>query len=242
MCTIQGEERVSTPTKLDAGGYTLCSANMTSVVGEQDEQEGRNDVNESILLTTTPLFLPGGGENCSVSEQVYIDSGNEKKILFLLCIGLRNHDNEQPLFSLESEPWSLLPKTTILRPKNSDYVKEITRRATLFNIAPLPRPSNWTRVQTLEWLEQNPVRVANDIEFLSNEVARLQDVLRRAQQQNDGENGTASSRGGGRNWRGPVPYLCMIMCLTQDNVKCLFLARANTRSRQELDARNSESR
>jgi hypothetical protein len=77
VCTIQGEERVSTPTKLDAGGYTLCSANMTSVVGEQDEQEGRNDVNESILLTTTPLFLPGGGENCSVSEQVYIDSGNE---------------------------------------------------------------------------------------------------------------------------------------------------------------------
>ena len=162
--------------------------------------------------------------------------------MFLLCIGLRNHDNEQPLFSLESEPWSLLPKTTILRPKNSDYVKEITRRATLFNIAPLPRPSNWTRVQTLEWLEQNPVREANDIEFLSNEVARLQDVLRRAQQQNDGENGTASSRGGGRNWRGPVPYLRMIMCLTQDNVKCLFLARANTRSRQELDARNSERR
>jgi hypothetical protein len=47
---------------------------------------------------------------------------------------------------------------------------------------------------------------------------------------------------GGRNWRGIVPYLRVIMCFTQDDVKSLFLARANTRLRQELDARNSEIR
>jgi len=122
-------------------------------------------------------------------------------------------------------------------------VREITRRARLFNIAQIPRPSNWTRGQTLEWLEQNPVRELPDIEFLTNEVTRLQEVLRRAaqqQRQHEGENSGRS--GGGRNWRGSVPYLRMIMCLTQDNVKCLFLTRADTRSRQELDARNSESR
>jgi hypothetical protein len=32
------------------------------------------------------------------------------------------------------------------------------------------------------------------------------------------------------------------MCLTQDNIKCLFLTRANVRSRQQLDARNSDNR
>jgi hypothetical protein len=168
--------------------------------------------------------------------------------LYVLCIGLKNrHDNEQPLFPKESEPWSLLPpKTSFLRPKNTDYVHAITRNARFFNIAPILRPSNWTRGQTLEWLALNPVSEVDDIEFLTNEVARLQDVARRAQQQQHGENVVTSSRsagsGGGRNWRGPVPYLRMLMwCLTQDNVMCLFLARANLRSRQELDARNSES-
>ncbi len=38
------------------------------------------------------LLLPGGagagGDTYSVSEQVYIDSGNEKKVLYLLCIVL----------------------------------------------------------------------------------------------------------------------------------------------------------
>ncbi len=48
--------------------------------------------------------------------------------------------------------------------------------------------------------------------------------------------------GGGRNWQGSVPNLWVIMCLTQDNVKGLFLARANTRLRQELDARNFQVR
>jgi hypothetical protein len=34
----------------------------------------------------------------------------------------------------------------------------------------------------------------------------------------------------------------VIMCLTQDDVKSLFLARANTRLLQELDAHNSQVR
>lgn len=47
---------------------------------------------------------------------------------------------------------------------------------------------------------------------------------------------------GVRKWRGLVPYLCMILCLTQDSVKCLYLTRADARLRQEMEARNSETR
>ena len=112
----------------------------------------------------------------------------------------------------------------------------------MFNIAPELCPSNWTRVQILEWLEHNPIRNVADVEFLTNEVLRLRDLLVRAQQQLGHESGTAGSDGqrGGRNWQGIVPYLCIIMCFTQDDVKSPFLARANTRSRQELDARDSD--
>lgn len=65
------------------------------------------------------------GEALCQCEQMYQDLGNEKKVLYLLSIGLKG--NNGPLFSLEQEPWSLLPKNS-LRPKNNDYVKEITRR------------------------------------------------------------------------------------------------------------------
>jgi hypothetical protein len=173
-----------------------------------------------------------GRDNASccacVSEQVYVDSGNEKKVLFLMCIGLmycNNNNEEQPLFSMTEEPWSLLPKNSHVRPKNSEYILEVTRRADLFNVVPVPRPSNWTRIQILEWLNHNPIRDVVDIEFLTNEVLRLQDLLVVAQQQQgiDSETTASGGQGGQRNWRGIVPYLRVIMSLTQDDVKCLFL-------------------
>ncbi len=54
-----------------------------------------------------------------------------------------------------------------------------------------------------------------------------------------GGNGTSGGRG---HWEGCVPYLCIIMCLIQGSVKCLFLTRANSRSRSQLDARNCDNR
>jgi hypothetical protein len=94
----------------------------------------------------------------------------------------RSNNSNEPLFSFEQEPWSFLPKN-MLRPRNVDYVHEITRRATLYNIAPAPRPNNWTRAQIMEWLERNPVCDPPDITFLTNEVLRLEDVLSRRVQE-----------------------------------------------------------
>ena len=90
------------------------------------------------------------------SKQIYVDSGNDKKVLFMLSIGLRF--NDQPLFSVDDEPWLTLPKT-VLRPRNNDFVNEVLRRAKDMNMNPLPRPSNWNRLQTMEWLERNPLRL-----------------------------------------------------------------------------------
>lgn len=199
---------------------------------------------ELLAATLLPAASTEDEELSCPCQKAYEESGNEKKVLYLMCIGLQC--NDVPLFSFETVPWSLLPKTT-LRPKNMDYCKEIARRATLFNITPIPRPSNWTRQQTIEWLEQNPVCDNVEIEFLTNEVARLRDVLVRAQQHQETSDLAATSTNtpptniGGR-WRGTVPYLRVIMCFTQDQVKALFLTRADAQTRQELDARNNESR
>ena len=126
----------------------------------------------------TPEGQHRNHDGCCLSQQLYIESGNNKKVLYLLSIGVRDSNNE-PLFSFEREPWSLLPKNSIMRPRNTDYVNEIVRRANLFEIVPVPRPSNWTRLQTSEWLHRNPVRDEKDIEFLTMEVLRLRNVLER---------------------------------------------------------------
>ena len=174
--------------------------------------------------------IPSEEGKCGLCQKLFIDSGNDKKVLHLMSIGVSaDNKNVKPLFSFECEPWSLLPKTVGMRPCNTDYLKEIVRQAELFHVVPVPLPSN------------DEV----DIRFLRGKVLRLRNVLeRRVQEQQalvsvgDG-NGT---RGGSGQWEGCVPYLCVIMCLTQDSVKCLFLTRANSRSRLQLDARHCDNR
>jgi hypothetical protein len=92
----------------------------------------------------------------------------------------------------------------------------------------------------MDLLEQNPVRDKVDIQFLTNEVLRLGVVLvRRARERKrhqsllPGDGPAASFCGsvGKGHWRGSIPYLQIIMCLTQDSVKCLVLTRANSRAR-----------
>ena len=144
------------------------------------------------------------------SQQAYEASGNEKKVLYAMCIGL-NH-NGSPLFSFDNEPWSKLSKDSLVRPNNTDLGKEVSRRALLYNIMPVPRPRNWNRGQIMEWLEQNAIGDEKCMEFLTNEVSRLRVVLERDYQHHQAATGaegalTNTGGGGGRNWRGPVPYL-----------------------------------
>jgi hypothetical protein len=182
-----------------------------------------------------------------LSQKVYVESGNQKKVLHLLSIGLLVSDtNDDPLFSFDSEPWCMLPKTTEMRPVNSEFAKEIIRRSTVLRIHPTPRPSNWPKSLKIEWLQTHPVQDSIDVSFLRGEVLRLKEILERSlveeRQQREmlGLDGIGVSRGG--NWRGLVPHLRLILTLTQDNIKYAFLRRADAQSRQELDARNSESR
>jgi hypothetical protein len=92
---------------------------------------------------------------------------------------------------------------------------------------------------------------ACDVDFLTSENLRPNEVYDRMwserQQQESSANATNDatnvSRGGGTGpWLGNVPCMHIIMCLTEDAVMSLFLARANTLLQAELDARNSSSR
>lgn len=68
-------------------------------------------------------------------------------------------------------------------PRNNDFVREVLRRATALKVDPMPRPSNWTRVQNIEWLERNPITCEEDVTFLTSEVLRVREKLLRKNQE-----------------------------------------------------------
>jgi hypothetical protein len=82
-----------------------------------DEEDGIPDPDR---VNFAPFSLGAGLPEEDVgscqSKQIYVDSGNDKKVLFMLSIGLRV--NNEPLFSVDEEPWSTLPKN-MLRPRNN---------------------------------------------------------------------------------------------------------------------------
>ena len=70
----------------------------------------------------------------------------------------------------------------------------------------------------MDWLSRNPVCDPIDVEFLRREVARVRSVLVMAQQEKE-ETANAGAESGvsdGRNWRGVVPHLRLILTLTLD--------------------------
>jgi hypothetical protein len=80
-------------------------------------------------------------QGCRLSQQICINSSDDKNVLFLLSFGL-NHNNK-PLFSSnESRGLSFRRLSCVLATCNKEYVHEIKRRASFFNIHPVPRPSN----------------------------------------------------------------------------------------------------
>jgi hypothetical protein len=83
----------------------------------------------------------------------------------------------------------------------------------------------------------------DDISFLVTESNRFKATIVDAvtEQQNGASvNGPSGPSGG--SWRGSVPYLRLILCLLEDDIKEKYLRRGDTMSRQELDGRNSEQR
>lgn len=199
-------------------------------------EEGRQQ-QEAVEPSQRTLTGQQDGSECECRRLYVGEGGNSKKILYLLAIGLSDPDDaSRQLFSFDDPPWCTLPKTS-MRPRNADYLNEINRRAYRYNILPRPRAKNWQRPRIMEWLQAHPVCEVQCIAFLVAEVKKLRDVLNRMNEQ-----ALESMPTGMGKWRGSIPYLRVIMCLTDDNVKNLYLNRANVRTRQEIDGRNSENR
>jgi hypothetical protein len=64
-------------------------------------------------------------ELCPCQKLYEQDAGNQKKIMYLMCIGLRDCNCDVPLFCFVTEQWSQLPKTALLRPKTLSFARRL---------------------------------------------------------------------------------------------------------------------
>jgi hypothetical protein len=177
------------------------------------------------------LFYDDDEEDAGAAKEHYINSGNNKKILAVLAVGLQK-ENGAPLFDFDSPPWNSQKKGE-LKPARSDLQSEIERRAKEKQLSPSPRPKNWNIEQCHKWLCSNPIDEEKDVKFIKLGVARLEALLLSPQD---------DTQTSGSQWRGHLPYYRLLLVFTDDEIRRAYLNRANVLSREQIDARKSDVR
>ena len=168
------------------------------------------------------------------SQEHYVVQGNSKKQLYLMCIGLYNEDGTA-LFDISMAPFTKLKKRAV-KPKWEEFAGEVIRRAGC-NQQQVPKAANWNMNKCTEWLLVNPVTEEQDISFLKKEVQKLRNIAASALSESDEAEFSAGSP-----WRGNLPFLQLILCIIQDDIKDKYRRHGAVMSRPELDGRNSENR
>lgn len=195
-------------------------------------------ISPSRRQAATPSSLEQTPEPPGVSEteRYYETNGRTQVGLITLCIGQKTPDGKD-LIDVDEEPWKTEAKSSI-KPKAKDLKEEVKRRAAIINLHPQPRPNAWSVPELMEWLMVNLVQGQQDVRFLLMESERIRNMMLAAQIERQVEVVALQ----GADWRGNVPYLRLVHCLLEDDIKPAYLRRHEPWSREMLDSRNSESR
>ena len=92
------------------------------LLGDEDADDG-GDLYEGILLGGEE---PEDERGKSLSQKIYESLGYSKKVLFVLCLGLKGNGN-CPLIDIDWSPWSKENKQNV-KPSNADLAVEVQCR------------------------------------------------------------------------------------------------------------------
>jgi hypothetical protein len=93
-----------------------------------------------------------------------------------------------------------------------------------------------------EWLLENPIAGEADVSFVRHAIKTFIVVAKEATLETKQlqVNVSLPTAAAGAGWRGNVPYICLILCLVQDErIRNAFLHCGDAMSRTQLDAHNS---
>ncbi len=169
------------------------------------------------------------------AEEQYLKHCCTVEALVTICIGLKRDDGSD-LINENEEPFVGMKKREF-KPKLDTLRDEVDRRWNLvktINDDDLPI-KKWKIPKCVEWLHDNPVTAEKDIEFLKQELAKMVQLYIEARQPPPEE---------GKSWRKDcaLPFLRLMHCLCEDNVRKEYVSRAVIDNRETWDARNSEVR
>ncbi|GAX26549.1 hypothetical protein FisN_21Lu062, partial [Fistulifera solaris] len=165
-------------------------------------------------------------------QSIFEENGGKLEFLWVFSIGICVEG--QPLLSLDTDPLKTLclqlgkrnitPNTAMLR-------NEVVRRAKI--LGKPEKPNHWSKTKATKWLEENPVTKTEDVAFLVLQV----DKLKRLECGQDADQNEALK---GKQWRDRLPFLRLMHCLLDNEVKRLYLERYRHLSRPELDGKDSD--
>lgn len=176
---------------------------------------------------------------------------NRLSVLFALCIGLEDENVENdglkvPLMDLNESPFKLMKKKKDIKPSLEVLREEVKRRSERVDMSTSnkPKPNGWSAKKCVEWLMTNPVSNEDDVAFLFKRAKAVKQVVENATQKvvTQSTRNRPSEAEQGSKWVGPLPYLRLIHCLMEDDVKEKWIRRNNSKTIQEIDARRSDVR
>lgn len=167
------------------------------------------------------------------AEQYYEDNNQDKRVLVVFCIGLKQPSGED-LFDSANPGWTSQP-VEIRKPLRQDhYIAEVKRRADLFDIQPRPKPGQWNLDKIQSWLHSQPIINDACVDFISRELKQTTQQFEDALATKEAEKLPGSGA-----WLGNAPWLRLLHCILEDDIRVNYLNRDRVLSRMELDAGSS---
>ena len=123
--------------------------------------------------------------------------------------------------------------------------EEVLRRRVAAGNQKHPRPSQWMATTAMNWLNENPIKNAQEVNFIMSTISRRIKIAQRASLEPVvGPWTTASRRGDGGpggSWIGKYPHLHLIHAVIDDNdIKAAYLSQLNLPSgRKAIEQRNT---
>jgi hypothetical protein len=188
--------------------------------------------------------INGNNTNCE-AERFLLGHSNRLSVLYALCIGLKetldDNGTTSPLMDLNEIPFKNMKKKKDIKPSLDVLREEVRRRSCPDSSPTKPKPNGWSAKKCLDWLEANPITSADDVCFLVRRARAVKQVVTNATQKAGSTSSTQPAEQGNK-WVGPLPYLRLIHCLMEDDIKGKYIHRGDPKSIQEIDARRSNVR
>jgi hypothetical protein len=222
--------------------------------GRDDDPSDSSSSTENVADTSQAVQRAPEANDCeSKTHYLSVPSGEAKKVLFAMCLGLcAEKDPDDPtairyLSEFNVEPYLSVKNKKPFRPMHKHLLDEIQRR---FEVLKIPAEKRFKRHDKQKasmnaartWLIHHPVTNQKDVLFLQAEEEKFFSILDMARIESRTIASTKASAGTSGIVLTRTAVLRLIHCIIEDNVRETFLRRHDLLQRDGLDARNAPGR